>query len=263
MHVTPTSSIVAVATHPDDVKNYAGLMLRGIRTGARVSVLLVTNGENLGGSATKEQAISMGETRKREVLTFLDSLGIDRSDIYPLGVPNTQSRTLCAIRDDFYRIEGWPWYDSILCTDEVIYEDAYRPRMPFFGESLVAVMKELLVRTRPTHVLTHHPKDDHFEHRAVAFLTRQSVAAAVPETQVQPELYGSLVYHQRLKWPPAGDTFMSPEVRESPFGTGAVLLGLTEDERRTKQDACNVFIPTLSEAYIGSYMKRDEIFWSL
>ena len=263
MKLTRDSSILAVATHPDDVKNYTGVMLRSISLGGQVAVVLVTNGENSGGSATREQALAMGEQRKEEVLQFLSSFGIDPGDIFLLGIPNTQSRVLCAIRDDFYRAEGWPYYDSTLGTDRVIYEDAYRQRLPFFGESVVSVLKELVIRTHPTHVITHHQKDDHFEHRSVAFLTRKAVAEAVDEGAFQqgPGMYASLVYHKRLDWPPKGDTFMTEQLEASPFGSNAVLFDLTKEEFERKAEACMIFVPTLSETYIRSYIKKDEIFW--
>ena len=69
------------------------------------------------------------------------------------------------------------------------------------------------------------------------------------------------MYFRRLQWPPKGESFLSPEISERPYGFEIVRFPLTEQEFERKRQACQIFTPLLSEAYMDSYMKRDEIFW--
>ncbi len=253
------SSIVVVAAHPDDVKNCTGTILRALDLGADVALVQVTHGEGLGGATTKHEAVAMGATRVDELMAFLSEIGVAASRTFLIGIPNTSAQPLAALRDDFFPAEGLPFHDPVLATDRVIYEDAYRPGMPLIGAPLVSALAELLVDARPTHVITHHPADDHSDHRATAFFVRRALEATTGE----PEVLGSLVYYRRLGWPVEGDTYLTPEVEQYPFGFDMGRLELSDDERARKERACEIFVPTLPRDYINSYMKQDEIFWRL
>jgi LmbE family N-acetylglucosaminyl deacetylase len=135
--------------------------------------------------------------------------------------------------------------------------------MPFLGESLLDPLMEFLVARQPTHVVTHHPKDDHVGHRRVfSFVTRAiEQAMAAGDLKQRPGLYASLVYFRRLQWPPEGHSFLSRDIRERPYGFDIARFSLTEQEFQRKRRACMIFTPLPSQAYINSYMKRDEIFW--
>lgn len=254
-----TSSIVVIAAHPDDVKNCTGVLLRGLALGAHVSLIQITNGENLGGSHTKEQALSMGTKRKEELLAFLAQIGVERDRIFLMGIPNTMAYMLDALRTDFYRADGLPFWEPMHETDHVTCSEAYQPGLPFFGEALVAAIAELLGQIQPTHLFTHHPKDDHRDHRATAFFARE----VVEKLACRPDLLAMLGYYKRLTWPPPGECLLSDEVADHPFGLDIVQFELTAQEHERKKQACQLFVPTLRQEYIDSYMKRDEVFWRL
>jgi len=259
LSIDHTSSIVVIAAHPDDVKNCTGVLLRGLDLGADVALIQITNGGNLGGSHTKEQSRAMGSKRKEELLAFLNQIGVERDRIFLMGIPNTMAYLLDALRTDFYRAEGLPFWEPTLEIDQVTHDDAYRPGMPFFGEALVSALAELLGQLRPTHVFTHHPRDDHRDHRATASFAREAVGAL----DRRPDLLAMLGYYKRLTWPPPGDSFFTSEVADHPFGLGLVQFELTPEEHQRKKQACQLFVPTLRQEYIDSYMKRDEVFWRL
>ena len=266
MNLTNESSVAVIAAHPDDVKNCTGVILRALGAGARVSVIQMTNGENLGGSHTRDRALSMGGTRKDELLAYLSEIGVLRRHVFLIGIPNTSAYMLEALRDDFYEQEGHPFLDPVLGSDRVIYEDAVQPGMPFFGEAVVEALASLLVAAAPTQVLTHHPKDDHRDHRATAFFASRAVAkASVADARAaHPDVYAFMVYYRRLNWPPEGETLLTSVVERHDLGATPLRFALTDSERERKTTACNsAFVPTLSADYIASYMKRDELFWQL
>ena len=263
--IDSTSSIAIVVAHPDDVKNCTGVLLRGLGLGAEVALIQITNGENLGGSHTVDQALAMGSQRKEELLAFLADVGVERDRVFLMGIPNTMAYLLDALRTDFYRAEGLPFREPMFQIDQVAYPDACRPGLPLFGEAVVDALAELLGQVRPTHVFTHHPKDDHRDHRATSFFARTAVAAAVSKGGLpsRPEVLAMLGYYKRLVWPPSGDSFLTEEVAHHPFGFDVVRFALAPDEHERKQRACQRFVPTLRQDYIDSYMKRDEVFWRL
>jgi len=264
MNLTSSSSVLLVAAHPDDIKNCTGVILRCLELGAQVFEVLVTKGEALHFQRTdsREDAVEMGKKRQKELLRFYSAIGMDERDLAIVGIPDGRI-TLAALREDFFRAEGDPFYDPVLLTDRVIFDDAHRPCMPFFGESLLEVLMEFLVARQPTHVFTHHPKDDPADHRAVFAFAKRAVdqAMAAGHLKQKPDLYASLVYFQRLPWPPEGDSYLTPDITGRSYGFDIVQFPLTEEEFERKRQACMLFTPLLSKAYINSYMKRDEIFW--
>ena len=94
----PEASIVLVAPHPDDETLAAGGLLQRARAaGARVSVLLLTDGDNNPWpqrwlqrrwriDATARAA--WGRRRRAEALTALIRLGLDPGDLYAFGWPD-------------------------------------------------------------------------------------------------------------------------------------------------------------------------------
>ncbi|MBM3303441.1 MAG: PIG-L family deacetylase, partial [Deltaproteobacteria bacterium] len=243
MHLANSSSVLLVAAHPDDIKNCTGVILRCLELGAQVSEILVTKGEALHFRSTdsREDAVEMGKKRQKELLRFYSEIGMAERDLAIIGIPDG-GITLAALREDFFKAEGDPFYDPILLTDRVIYGDAHRPGMPFYGESLLEVIMESLVVGQPTQVFTHHPKDDHSDHRAVfSFVTRAiEQAVTTGDLKQKPDLYASLVYFKRLQWPPEGTSYLSPDIRERSYGFDIVQFPLTKEEFERKRQACMI-----------------------
>ena len=222
--VSASSSVVVVGAHPDDVKSFTGVLVRALAKGARVHSVGVTNGERFN-SSTPEEAARMGARRKEEQHAFLAALGVPREHIFQLGFANG---CLTAMRTDYWEQKGEPYFAPVLGADRVIDADAYRPGAPFFGEAFLGILKEVIASVQPTHVLTHHPKDDHDEHRAVAFFVKRAVSELVAEQKLAaPELYASLVYFPRVEWPPAGDTFLGGSFATLALAADALRFELT------------------------------------
>jgi LmbE family N-acetylglucosaminyl deacetylase len=258
MDIPPSSSVVAILAHPDDIKCVLGVVLRAQQSGGNASLILTTRGEGLTSAARKLSPLAMGELRMGELRSFLAQVGIPPKRFFLLGIPDG-SQTLPALRDDFYRAMGQPFIDPLLKVDRVPYADAVQPGMPFFGEMLLAAVQELLARLHPTLVLTHHPQDDHADHRAVSFFARRACASLEP----QPAVHAVLVYYRRFVWPPAGDHFYSDEIAKNFPGLVGEQFRLAEVEQALKRAASQVFVPTLSAEYIESNMKVDEVYWKL
>ncbi len=260
MRIAKSTPVVAVLAHPDDLKCVLGTVLRAQEGGSPISLILLTRGEALTSVARSSLSpLEMGELRMGELRRFLDQVGIPQSNLHLIGIPDG-SQTLPALRDDFFLARGQPFLDPLLQTDKVIYQDAVQPGMPFYGESLLAALKGLLATLQPQLVLAHHPQDAHADHRAVSTFARRACRRL---TGRRPSVYAVLVYHRRRPWPPAGDYFYSEEIAQSFPWLKAEQYCLTEREFTLKQQASQVFVPTLSAEYIQSNMKKDEVLWRL
>jgi LmbE family N-acetylglucosaminyl deacetylase len=265
MSITLTSSIVALLAHPDDIKSVTGVALRAMSGGSSFALILVTKGEGLNSAARKGvPPLEMGRLRVEELRHYLSQIGVPEQNLYILGVPDG-SQTLPALRDDFWRVEGEPFVDPLLHVDRVPYDDAYRPGMPFHGETLLETLQGLLAGLQPQTVLTHHPRDGHADHRAVAFFARRVCRGLYRQGLVDrmPALYATLVYCQTVPWPPAGDSFYVDEIVAWYPRFKAHVFPLTAEELALKKRASMVFTPTLSVEYIQSNMKNDELLWRL
>ena len=102
------SSVVAVMAHPDDIKSVTGVVLRALESGSSVALILVTKGEALQSAARSTLSpLEMGRLRIEELRHYLRLIGMPAESLFIIGMPDG-SRTLPALRDDFFRAEGDP-----------------------------------------------------------------------------------------------------------------------------------------------------------
>ena len=265
MRIAPSSSIVAVMAHPDDIKSVTGVALRALESESSVSLIQVTKGEGLVSAARNTLTpLEMGSLRMEELRQFLGMVGIPEKNLFVIGVPDG-SQTLPALRDDFFKVEGDPFIDPLLQTDRVPYDDVYKPGMLFYGEALLATLQELFIALQPGMILTHHPKDDHADHRAVSFFACKACRHLYRQRKLNhmPSIYATLVYYRRCLWSPKGDYFYTDPIKNLFSHLKASQFCLTEQELALKKQASMVFTPTLSVEYIQGEMKKDEVLWRL
>lgn len=251
--------------HPDDIKNVTGIVFRAMEKKSRVSLVLVTKGEAHRSDARRtDSPHEMGERRVDELIDFLRIIGVPRDNLFLMGVPDG-GKTLPALRENFFKVEGAPFCDPLFHTDRVRYHDAFKPDMPFYGEAILAALESILIMLQPHLILTHHPKDDHPDHRAVSFFVRKAVSRLNHRKTLEcaPPVYASLVYYQTGCWPPNGDYFYTKEITDWFPRLKICQSCLTDQEFDSKKKACMTFTPTLSVEYIQSYMKKDEVVWRL
>jgi LmbE family N-acetylglucosaminyl deacetylase len=254
MHFDQHSSLVGFSAHPDDPKSFTGAMLRCLKAGGRVRIIQFTLGETFSHS-TLRPGPEMGRVRRLEELQFVRRLELDRKQLVFLGLP---SQGLEAMRHDFWACEGEPFFSATLKTDRAADPDVPRPGLPFFGQSALNVLKDILAEAQPTHVLTHHRKDDHPDHRAVAFFTQKTIEELCREKQLKapPKVFHFLVYSCRYHWAyaPGAEPLLSSMGR-------TMELKLTDEEKRRRYEACLSFAGVLGQHYIEKAVQgKDEYY---
>jgi LmbE family N-acetylglucosaminyl deacetylase len=260
--IPANGSVVAVMAHPDDIKSVREVVRLAMERGSEAALILTTKGEglkrpHLEGLTPRQIAAR----RLRELRSFLRRLGIRPERFFVLGIPD--GGPLTAMREDFYD-KGPAYYDSLLGVDAVPYKDAVRPGMPLRGEELAAVLDELFAALRPDLVLTHHPYDDHPDHRAIGAFVRRAArrgrrAGRMPSHAV----WATLVYCGACRWPPPGDFFLTDEVRGRFQHLPVHQVRMTDEQYAAKLEACGVFMGSLGEDYIRANVKRDEVLWRI
>ncbi|WP_438313747.1 PIG-L deacetylase family protein [Candidatus Caldatribacterium sp. SIUC1] len=161
---TAEDVLLVVAPHCDDeVFGAGGFIYDAVKQGAKVYVVVVTNGEAFRLLVSRpSRALLLGDRRQRETLEALGVLGIPKDRVFFLGYPDRGLELL------WYEhwLPGIPYF-SCLTRREFTPDTSFRPGSPYCGKSVVADLEEILRTVRPTLVLTASPFDTHPDHRAV------------------------------------------------------------------------------------------------
>jgi len=165
---SPQDSVLVVAPHPDDESLCcAGLMLRALAQGARVSVVWVTGGDAFELDARlvqkrlrpgAEGLRKLGTARMAEAMSAADRLGIAPANRYLLGYPD---RGIQRLMLDHYFV---PYRSRYTGESSVTYANALTPKAPYEGRALDADLRKIIDRAAPTYVFVASPLDAHPDH---------------------------------------------------------------------------------------------------
>jgi LmbE family N-acetylglucosaminyl deacetylase len=171
-------SVLVFAAHPDDETLGAGGFIHAaIAAGARVTVVIFTNGDGyLEGVdvgfhtlfSTPDRFVAYGKQRQTEALAAAARLGVPPAQVVFLGYPDRGLAVLWGPRWTCDR----PYTSPYTRADHSPYPLSYRAGALYCGEDVLADVVAVLRRERPTVIITHHPEDTHRDHWAAgAFVT--------------------------------------------------------------------------------------------
>ena len=257
--ITAKSSVVFFDAHPGSlVRTCGGILLRSLVLGARVAVVDACDG---GAMVEKESdGPAMARLRHKEALASNRILGVARSDYFALGFPDGGIE---AMRCDYMEPTGLPYFCPWLGTDRATAAHAYRRGAKFFGETFLAVLKEVLARRAPTHVFTHHNHDTHMDHRALTWFIKRALAELRAEGKLDriPRLYEWITYYSRFPWPPKAASIPRRAAERMPFDGEIVEFRPSPAEQRVKVAAWRKHTGSHGAAYVKRWTKRNEVFW--
>lgn len=164
LECTEDDVLLVIAPHCDDeVFGAGGFIYEALKKGAKVYVVVVTNGDAFRLLIHRpSRALNLGLRRQKETLEALGVLGVPKDHIFFLGYPDRGLELL------FY--EHWsptvPYF-SRFTRVEFTPMASFRPGNPYCGASVASDLEEIFRFVRPTIVLTSSPFDTHPDHRAV------------------------------------------------------------------------------------------------
>ncbi len=258
-----TDSILVVAPHPDDESLCcAGVMLRALAQGARVSVIWVTDGDSFELDARLvEKSLrpgvlglrKLGELRAAEAMAAADLLGIPSANRFLLGYPDRGLQRL--MLDHFFV----PYRSRYTGESSVSFPNAVSPKAPYEGRALEADLRKIIDSTAPTHVFVATPLDAHPDHST----SGEFVMRIMGERNQLDRLYYWIV-HGGFDWPrPRGlhrDRELTPpeRARDLPW----MRFELTAKEEDTKLAALQAYHTQMEimRPFLRAFVRRSEIF---
>lgn len=258
--------LLVIAPHPDDEVLFAGGVLeRAVKSGQKVAVIIVTNGDY-----TCERD---GYLREAESIGALKSLGVSEKDVHFLGYPDGALSKLgvlplgamehrdangqCIARTGTYADRGAGRLD----------EHTRRTGKPgeWTSTELTGDLVALLTRLKPREVYVVHGIDDHPDHAMTYVYFRR----ALDRLSWAPSVVHRGVVHAGRCWPSDCETLFTPDLPVPPLP--GPLATYAPDERfpADAQHKLAAIAFYTSQAgtrprtdWLSSFARKEEVFFT-
>lgn len=249
--------VLVVAPHSDDEAiGCTVVMLRAIKEGKRVGVVVVTNGDGFPKAAavvakkpqdqlTPADFIKLTGIRQQHSMTAMSRIGVQAADLIYLGYPDAGLKQV-------YAAEGpVPFRQKFTQKNEtygVVLSD-YHSRIhghpaPYLKASVVGDMTEIIKARKPKEIYVTNEADVHDEHEASFWIVRDAARA----TEWHGTIFTYLVH---------GHTLPQGPVRR---------LRLTAEELEKKRATIEEYQKHLSPIHdnlADHFTKPEEVFWPI
>jgi LmbE family N-acetylglucosaminyl deacetylase len=271
--ITRDDSVVVFAAHPDDeVLGAGGLIHAAVRSGARVHIVLFTNGDGyLAGVdanfrtllSTPGRFIEYGRWRQQEAVAAARRLGVPASHLDFLGYPD---RGLAVLWGPAWGCDH-PYTSPYTQRNRSPYALAYRHAVSYCGQHVLDDVTSLLRRERPTVIVGHHSDDTHRDHWAAgAFVTAALERLRTEDIPwVSRVRVWSYLIH-RGAWPkPTGyapDLVLAPPADLAGDEAGWTEYGLDRTDQEAKRLATLEYRTQMQllRPYLLSFVRQNELF---
>jgi LmbE family N-acetylglucosaminyl deacetylase len=251
--------VLIIAPHADDeILGAGGVIQRHLAQGARVVVVILTNGDGQYRRLfpSSKASINLGYTRQKESLAALAHLGLPEENVIFLGYPD---RGLSDLWNNYWDCEKL--YSSRYTEAEHSpYRDSFTAEAPYCGLSVVSDLMKIIGQEKPQLIYLPHPNDLHPDHQAAWAFT----VYAIEQLGLEAELLTYIVH--REGWPEPrgarlGETlFPPPNLLD--LDTAWVRVDLEPEERQKKYEAIMQFHSQTKfiEDYLVSFARANELF---
>lgn len=262
-------NILILAPHPDDESiGTAGVIQEALKAGAKVKLVCFTNGDHNELAfiiyekrivVRKGEFIYMGEVRRKESISAMDSLGLGQDNVIFLGYPDFGTLEILTK----YWGDTKPFKDILTRIDKVPYPEALSPKAPYVGESILKDLKTVILDFKPTRIFVSHPVDSNRDHRSLYLFLK--IALWDLEGKIQrPQIFPYLVHV--VGWPkPRG---FHPDLRLEPpdllkaSNISWEILNLTQEEINAKKHAIEFYKSQIKydPPYLFTFARENELF---
>jgi len=263
--------ILFFAPHCDDETLAAGgLLYESARSGARIRVVVVTNGDGFRFAAEREfqelnltpdDYIRFAHQRQEETRAAMKVMGIQPEDVLFLGYPD---RGLAAMWNDHWE-PSHPYRSPFTRCRSSPYRDSWHPGAPYAGRTLRDDIATLVREFRPTQIYFPHPNDDHPDHWATSCFVRAALLAVENASAIKTRSY--LVH--RGDWPvPQGlhpRESLPPPAGLANLDTQWYYLPLSQEAIVAKYRALQRYESQMSvmRRFLLSFVRSGELFGTM
>lgn len=269
------SNVLVFSPHPDDETiACGGAIQKAIASGQNIKVVFITNGDAFRASemlAEKsvrskwEKFVNYGEHRQAESLAALRRLGVLPENAVFLGYPDSGLLFMWETNWD----ASDPFWSRYTRSAASPYENSYRPRAPYTGQSLLRDICAILCETQPSEIFVPHPDDSHPDHMAAHAFVMYAIERLRMELKeaFSPEVKTFIVHSRR--WPESGEFKTDEELSPPPDLTKAGYefdsVQLTAEQAEAKLLALKEYGSQLSlrERFLSGFIRENELFWRL
>jgi len=270
---SPGDSVLVFAAHPDDeTLGAGGLIHAALAAGARVQVVIFTNGDGYVEGvdvgfhtlfSTPELFIQYGKRRQQEALAAAAGLGLPPDRVIFLGYPD---RGLAALWGSTWDCDH-PYTSPYTRRHDSPYDMTYHRGAAYCGQNVLDDVEGILRRERPTVIAVHDAEDTHRDHWAAGAFTilaleRLALGQAPPPTGARVLLY--LVH--RGAWPRpeayAPELPLDPPQELEAVRPGWAQFPLSPADEDAKREAILAYRSQvqLLRSFMLSFVRRNELF---
>lgn len=264
------TKLLVVAPHPDDeVLGAGGLMQKVRAAGGQVHVVYLTDGDGYPEGVRSEDHVDSptaadyrgyGRQRKREARAALQKLRLGRYSYTFLSFPDGGlcklistywSERRASFRSPYTRLDRPPKADMILKNTE------YR------GEDLTQELARLIGQIRPTLILVPRKEDQHPDHCAAWFFTKDALGDVERvHPDYAPDLLNYIVHWYAWPFEDETATTLGPPPGLRGGSSGWISVPLTAAQQRTKREALQQFQTQVHvmDWFLDGFARTNEVF---
>jgi LmbE family N-acetylglucosaminyl deacetylase len=270
--------ILIFAPHCDDeTLGTGGLIMKALKKGAKVRVVLITNGDNNLFSTDIEfrtfypnakKYIEAGEKRQSETIEAMKFFGLGERDVIFLGYPDRGIKRIYLKHWD----NGNPYRSRATHAFRSPYRRNYDPHALYSGENILKNIRGIILDFKPTIIVAPHPNDRHPDHKYSYEFIRRAVYGIYYEGGglggTKPFFLTYLVHHHYYPRPGGlkPESYLLPPFSSS-FDTDWYKLMLSDEERDRKYDAIRLYKSQIVVPEVGrlmrGFVRENELFESV
>ena len=202
ININKSDRILIISPHPDDAAlSSSGIIREVVLKDAKVKVVYITCGshntttmvkDSLIHTVTPLSGILLGETRHREAICAMKSLGLKEKDLIFLGFPDFG--TLKIWTDHF---NNKPYFSGVTIHDKTFYSFVYKKGVPFTGSNELKLLEGIIKDFKPTKIIYTPTIDLNSDHRATGLFTEAALFDL--RNEINPETFQYFMHAEG--WP--------------------------------------------------------------
>jgi LmbE family N-acetylglucosaminyl deacetylase len=263
----PGDRVLVFAAHSDDeALGAADLIRKSVQNGAKVKVVLATNGDGFARAVAIETAnilpkpqdyINYGYQRQKESLAAMKLLGLKDEDVIFLGYPD---RGIASMWSSNW-MSSTPYKSRYTKTDKSPYNNSYSSQALYSGENLYNDITKIIDDFKPTHVVYPHPNDRHPDHWGVYDFVKFSLTSI----NYRPQHEWLYLVH-RGDWPTPlkrnRNLYLSPPLSLLNKDTEWFSLHMSQEEIEAKAQALKKYTSQTKRIglLMSAFERRNELF---